>query len=518
MLKDTPKGLLEAVIAIHTQSRADYIKEQQTRMSGKEGPADPPAHQGAKKMASWPSHLMRSGSAAASTAEPRGGAGIKKGRAYGGGMQKEAAEGSMPRNEREKKLAAMTPPRNKITHGDVLHGRGVRKESMDLLMHIMEAAQGEGMKAHDVSGKVVHVNGAESHEHIRHAAINTLIRGFHIKPDQAVKLHDKHASSIDGYGKTPSSDQKATRVTTIKAHANKIAKAVLSKEPSRYPSPEHKLPSQHAANKKAEEHAHTHNMNPQTYEKTSGAHSMRVYDDEGEKVVHVKGAESHEHIRKAVINTLVKSHGYSHAHATKLHDDVTGDIPAHTDTPEPSEKTTHTRTLKGHAQVLANHIAKIGGKTSYKEGYSHYKEEAEQIDEISKETLRSYLKSATKSYEKAHRDAEYHRNRGNQKDQAAAGATTFKRASGIARATSRLTKEEKDTPGNGYSHQCAIHVKSEQYGEGHTLTSQHAEPDADGNIAWYDVMFDEGIKRVFTDDLEILVSESHMNHKKKKSM
>lgn len=75
--------------------------------------------------------------------------------------------------------------------------------------------------------------------------------------------------------------------------------------------------------------------------------------------------------------------------------------------------------------------------------------------------------------------------------------------------------EERDTPGNS-AHQCAIHVKSEQYGEGRTLTSQHAEPDADGNIAWYDVMFPEGIKRVKTEDLEILVSEGHMNHKKKK--
>lgn len=76
--------------------------------------------------------------------------------------------------------------------------------------------------------------------------------------------------------------------------------------------------------------------------------------------------------------------------------------------------------------------------------------------------------------------------------------------------------EEKDTPGNGYTHQCALHVKSEQYGEGRTLTSQHAEPDAQGHIAWYDVMFDEGIVRMNAEDLEILVSESHGNHKKMK--
>ena len=78
-----------------------------------------------------------------------------------------------------------------------------------------------------------------------------------------------------------------------------------------------------------------------------------------------------------------------------------------------------------------------------------------------------------------------------------------------------VKEENTDTPGNS-THQCAIHVKSEQFGEGRTLTSQHAEPDTQGNIAWYDVMFAEGIHRVETKDIEVLVSEDHMMHKKKK--
>jgi hypothetical protein len=80
-------------------------------------------------------------------------------------------------------------------------------------------------------------------------------------------------------------------------------------------------------------------------------------------------------------------------------------------------------------------------------------------------------------------------------------------------------KENKDTPGNSYEHQCAIHVKSESFGEGRTITTQHASPDADGNIEWYDVMFEHGIERyVPTNTLEILVSEMHMHSKKKKKM
>jgi len=78
-------------------------------------------------------------------------------------------------------------------------------------------------------------------------------------------------------------------------------------------------------------------------------------------------------------------------------------------------------------------------------------------------------------------------------------------------------KENKDTPGNSYTHQCAIHVKSESFGQGRTITTQHADPDQDGNIAWYDVMFEHGIEKgVPTSELEILVSESHMHSKRKK--
>ena len=90
---------------------------------------------------------------------------------------------------------------------------------------------------------------------------------------------------------------------------------------------------------------------------------------------------------------------------------------------------------------------------------------------------------------------------------------------GMPQTGKKPMKENKDTPGNSYEHQCAIHVKSETFGEGRTITTQHASPDADGNIAWYDVMFEHGIeKQVPTSALEILVSEMHMHSKKKKKM
>jgi hypothetical protein len=43
-------------------------------------------------------------------------------------LQKEEAEDTTPRNEKERKLASLAAPKNKITHKDVLVGRGVIKE------------------------------------------------------------------------------------------------------------------------------------------------------------------------------------------------------------------------------------------------------------------------------------------------------------------------------------------------------------------------------------------------------
>ena len=69
----------------------------------------------------------------------------------------------------------------------------------------------------------------------------------------------------------------------------------------------------------------------------------------------------------------------------------------------------------------------------------------------------------------------------------------------------------------GDKHQCATKIFKEGLGEGTPLLGEHSIPDADGNIAWYKTMFESGIQVVNTadSDVEILMSEGHMNHKKK---
>lgn len=62
-------------------------------------------------------------------------------------------------------------------------------------------------------------------------------------------------------------------------------------------------------------------------------------------------------------------------------------------------------------------------------------------------------------------------------------------------------------------HNCAKKVCSEQWGVGECIYGQHAVPDAEGNVAWYDVMFEHGIEKgVDVSTLEVLEEGSHGEH------
>ena len=76
-------------------------------------------------------------------------------------------------------------------------------------------------------------------------------------------------------------------------------------------------------------------------------------------------------------------------------------------------------------------------------------------------------------------------------------------------------KESEEVEDEGV-HYCAKHVRSSLLGDGIVLESQHADPDENGNIEWYLVEFKSGIRKVYTEDLEIMIAEYHGNHKKKR--
>ena len=77
----------------------------------------------------------------------------------------------------------------------------------------------------------------------------------------------------------------------------------------------------------------------------------------------------------------------------------------------------------------------------------------------------------------------------------------------------------EDNPAN-YQHLCAKNVVHEKWGAGDCIPTMHADPDEEGNVAWYDVMFEHGIEaKVSIDELKVTKAEEHMHasvDKKKK--
>tara|TARA_R100001086_G_scaffold249896_1_gene191642 strand:+ start:587 stop:1231 length:645 start_codon:yes stop_codon:yes gene_type:complete len=76
-------------------------------------------------------------------------------------------------------------------------------------------------------------------------------------------------------------------------------------------------------------------------------------------------------------------------------------------------------------------------------------------------------------------------------------------------------KTESENPANSW-HLCAKNVVHEQWGEGICVPELHADPDQDGKVAWYDVVFEHGLERkVMIEKLQVTKAEDHM-HKGKK--
>lgn len=196
------------------------------------------------------------------------------------------------------------------------------------------------------------------------------------------------------------------------------------------------------------------------------------------------------------------------------------------------------RNLTGHA-ITAGHEYEKGGepKRQWRKIDNREKgiataakklanEEAEDLDELSKNAMLKYLSANKKDDTKARETGDYDkmtkRMRGTDM---AVRKYTAKPGSKSVRVPATEEVELGEAPVDGVAagsmnndgHLCATKVFHKEWAEGAPLFSQHAEPDADGNIAWYDVMFEHGIeKMVSTDDLDILMSESHERHGKRK--
>ena len=113
--------------------------------------------------------------------------------------------------------------------------------------------------------------------------------------------------------------------------------------------------------------------------------------------------------------------------------------------------------------------------------------------------------------------------KGHQYTSAVASNGDFVVYDGGKRIVGRLKKGEhsikedvEDDPANT-QHLCAKNVVHESWGEGSCIPTMHADPDEEGNVAWYDVMFDHGIEeQVSIEELKVTKAESHIHSSKKK--
>ncbi len=410
MLKDLPKGLVSAVTAINQKSREAFIAEQrvlQEKMAAKqmkmpkasEPKADPAAVSSAKKMA-------------------------------------EEAGGSAPRNEKEKKLAAMRPPKDKITHGDVLHGRGVRKEEAE--KKPVSAFDWKNMPRQTSDGKTK--------------------TGHAMKQTKTGRVYTKEEIVDEGM------------MDTIKKVGKKVIDTVSHKDDTDLIKDMQKKAGVPVTGKKpVKEQALEEAMRNVSTHKGDGPHHAVVKRDVEWNEYQVHFYKDGKHMGEGPV---------SH------HDD------------------------KKDAQDTAEHeVKRMNAKA--------VKEEVEQLDEIGDTALgnRKLKRYVAKKSQRSINNLPYMSDK--EKEDAAKNIYGARKRLGQSlKNVGEGVELNSDTPGNS-THQCAIHVKHSKLGEGKTLFSQHAEPDANGNIAWYDIMFAEGISRVKTSEIEILVSEGHMNHKKK---
>ena len=79
-----------------------------------------------------------------------------------------------------------------------------------------------------------------------------------------------------------------------------------------------------------------------------------------------------------------------------------------------------------------------------------------------------------------------------------------------------VDEDTDDNPANR-QHLCAKNVVHEEWGDGECIPTMHADPDEEGNVAWYDIMFEHGIEtKVSIDELKVTKESSHMHKEKKK--
>jgi len=359
-------------------------------------------------------------------------------------MMKPAHSGTAPRNDQERKLAAMTPPADKITQGDVLKGRGVKKEE------IFNEAKANYDKL------------------------------------SLAQLHAKHAKHYDSNERNfpksggDGSEFESEQDDSVNDRHEKAAKAIELHVHKKYGGGEKRKMIRHSKDK----------MIKRFYAMYGGKKQFDEWFD----------------IDKFVENYLNESYLHSPILEKANYDKL-------------SLAQLHAKHAK-HFDSNERNFPKSGGDGS--------EFESEQDDEINDKHEKA-AKNIEHHVQRKYGSGEMRKMIRHSKDKMIkrfyamhGGKKQFEEWFDIEKSVEKYLNEapmDGVAPGSmeGDKHMCATKVFHKEWKEGKPLFSQHADPDAEGNIAWYDVMFEHGIeKEVAITELQVLAQESHMHSKKKK--
>ena len=421
MIKDLSAKLIAAAAEINKKSYESYHAEQralqeklaakQIKMPNQPAPkADAPAHSGAADMAKKNIKAV-----------------------------KEAAEGSHPRTEKEKQLAKLHGDPNKITHGDVLKGRGVRKEAFADMMRDVKKGTGKFDKKITSTGTVYTRKSSTFDDGDDGGKDTDFDDGG--KDTDMKKAEKKMKSEAD----EQMSHQAKTTMKHIPDASPDLKKAAKDIKPG-VAGYRDRIAMLKAGGVKEE--AEQVELTQEGWDDMMKASQAKAGEE--------KAAKGTGKFNKKVVST-----GTVYTRKASTFDDGTGK-----DSDERRQDRERRKAMKEGLMATMRRISK------------------KVIDTVGHKDDTDLIKGMQKQ-------------------------------AGVPQTGKKPVAENMDTPGNS-THQCAIHVKSEQFGEGRCLTTQHAEP-VDGFVEWYDVMFAEGIKRVNVADVEVLEAMSHGNHTKKKA-
>lgn len=447
MIKDLSAKLIAAVTEINQQSRKSFATEQQEIAT--------------KKAASAKMHTFMP-KQPAPKADPAAVPAAKK--------MAEETEGTVPKTPREKELAAKAGNKKVITHADVMAARGVNKEGWNPIKHIPKENQTPAIKAaaKDVKrGSYADRAALLKAGGVKEEVGSVRVEGF---KDMMKKIGNKVLDAV-----APSDDKLI----------DNLHKSVHGKNAPNVPKPKPKLKLAHDYVKE----------DVKDQDKKTAAKEKAEVPEWKKKLNDPYAKEKSAFNSKQISTGTVYSRKYE-------------EVEQQNETKSESDKDFKARQerLAAAAAETAKDPARLKRMMSIP-GYSAAmglanktttKEEVETLDELSKSTLGSYAKKATRDAtitRKIGADFEHQGNRAKSPGMKAASnemsqkykEKSWKRRDGVDKAVDRLTKEEVESVG----------VKHEQFGAGKTLP-QFAE-----DLSWIDVMFDEGIKRVYVEDLEL---------------